>query len=39
MNFGLRSRKNDGSRKDAKDAKFGEIEKIFFFALLGVLAR
>ena len=29
MNCGLRSRENDGSRKDAKDAKFGEMERYF----------
>ncbi len=28
---------NDGSRKDAKDAKFGEMRKYFFFALLASL--
>jgi hypothetical protein len=29
LNFGLENRKEDDSRKDAKNAKFGEIEKYF----------
>jgi hypothetical protein len=32
--FGLRNRRKDASRKDAKRAKFGEIENISFFAFL-----
>jgi hypothetical protein len=37
LNFRIRTRKRDDSRKDAKHAKFGEIGKYFSFAAFASL--